>query len=117
MGGGAVIVAIAAARKREMEKVLDAYRVAGATHIDQARSLYELGIGPNTLVDELREAGVLKHGHAPDSWYLDERAYVELRDTRFGRQHRRTKIITVIMILLAFAGLLVALKVNGIDVI
>ena len=114
MGGGAVIVAIAAARKREMEKVLDGYRVAGATRLDQARSLYELRMEPNNIVDELRVAGVLKPGVVPDSWYLDERAYVEMRETRFGRGRVRTRIIVTVMIVLALVGLLLAMRVTGV---
>jgi hypothetical protein len=114
MGGGAVIVAIAAKRKREMEKVLDGYRVAGATRPELARSLYELGLEPNNHVDELRVAGVLKPGHVPDSWYLDERAYVGLRDTRFNRGRFRTRVMTTVMIVLALVGLLLAMRVSGI---
>ena len=114
MGGGAVIVAIAAKRKREMEKVLDGYRVAGATRPDLARSLYELGMEPNNHVDELRIAGVLKPGAVPDTWYLDERAYVDLRDTRFNRGRLRTRIMSIIMIVLALVGLLLAMRVSGI---
>ncbi len=114
MGGGAVIVAIAAARKREMEKVLDGYRVAGATRLDQARSLYELGMEPNNIVDELRVAGVLKPGVVPDSWYLDERAYVDLRETRFGRGRVRARVMIALMIALALVGLLLAMRVAGI---
>jgi hypothetical protein len=114
MGGGAVIVAIAAARRREMERVLDGYRVAGATRLDQARSLHELGMEPNNIVDELRVAEVLKPGIVPDSWYLDERAYVEMRESRFGRARVRTRFMLAVMIALALFGLLVAMRVTGI---
>lgn len=114
MGGGAVIVALAAARRREMEKVLDGYRVAGATRLDLARSLDELGMEPNTIVDELRVAGVLKPGVVPDSWYLDERAYVDMRETRFGRRRMRARFMVAFMIALALIGLLLAMRVTGI---
>lgn len=117
MGGGAVIVAIAAKRKREMEKVLDGYRVAGATRPELARSLYELGVEPNNFVDELRAAGVLRPGQALDSWYLDESAYVALRDTRFGVGKFRKRVLFIVMMALALLGLVLAMRVNGIDIL
>lgn len=113
MGGGAVIAAVVAARKREMDKVLDGYRVAGATRYDLARSLYDLGLAPNTIVDELRVAGVLKPGQIPDSWYLDERAYVEMRDVRFNRKKTTARILLIVAAILAIVGLLVAVRVSG----
>jgi hypothetical protein len=114
MGGGAVIVAIAAKRKREMEKVLDGYRIAGATRPDVARSLYDLGMEPNNYVDELRVAGVLKPGPVPDSWYLDERAYVQMRDSRFQRQRNVSRTLVGVLLVIALIGLVVAVRLSGI---
>lgn len=113
MGGGAVIAAASAARRREMERVLDAYRIAGATRIDQAQSLYELGLAPSTIVDGLRVSGVLKPGLVPDSWYLDERKYVDVREARFRRSQKVTLSLVALMLIVALVGLFFAARVSG----
>ena len=115
MGGGAVVAAIAAKRRREMERVLDHYRVSGATTLAQARSLYELGVEPSTLVDDLRVAGVLRPGDTPDSWYLDERAYVTMRESRHRSAQKRIGVVLAVLFALAFIGLFIAMRVGGVS--
>lgn len=80
MGSGAVVAA-AAQRRKQLDRVLDAFRVAGATAPDRAVSLSHLGRGYGEA-DELLRAGVLRAGPQRESWYLDESAYVAFRDVR-----------------------------------
>ena len=114
MGGGAVIAAAAAAHRRGLERVLDGFRLGQATSFDRARSLSQLGLGPNNCVNELRENGVLKAGREPDSWYLDEGANVARRDARF-RQRAIKRMVLVLLVLLSIGAILLALKMDGIS--
>jgi hypothetical protein len=77
MGSGAVVAA-AAQRRKQLDRVLDAFR---ATAPDRAVSLSHLGRGYGEA-DELLRAGVLRAGPQRESWYLDESAYVAFRDVR-----------------------------------
>ena len=107
MGGGAVVAAIAAARKHGIERVLDSCRMGQATTADRAQPLQLLGIEPNNWVDELRKDGILKSGSEPDTWYLDEIAYVSRRDGRSMRAKRIVWTLMGIMLLGAAIGLIV----------
>jgi hypothetical protein len=111
MGGGAIIAAVAAARQRGLERVIDGYRLGEATSFERAKPLSELGLVPNNWVDELREAGVLKPGGGPDSWYLDESANLARRDARF-RRNARKRIAMVLLALLILGGIALAVAMG-----
>ncbi len=78
-GAGAMVAIIAAAQAQRAQEVTDAFRVAGATAPERARSLAALGLRHEAAVDELARAGVLVAGPARDSWWLDEAAVVARR--------------------------------------
>lgn len=113
MGGGAIIAAAQAARQHGHERVIDAYRLSQATSTTQARTLQELGVEPNNWVDELRQNGVLKPGMEPDSWYLDESAYVIRRNARSARSKVAVRIVAGVVLILLVAGILVQMQING----
>lgn len=115
MGGGAVIAAAAAAHRRGLERVLDGFRLGQATSVDRARSLSQLGLGPNNWVNELRENGVLKAGREPDSWYLDESANVARRDGRSFRQRAIKRVAIVMLVLFAIGTVVLALRMDSIS--
>lgn len=107
MGGGAIVAAAATARQNGLDRVLDAYRLEQATTPATARALMELGVEPNNWVDELREMGALKPGPTPDSWYLDEGAYIRNRNAVQHRSKRAVLIAMGTMLALAAIGLAV----------
>ena len=115
MGGGAIIAAAAAAHRKGLEKVLDAYRMASATSIDRAQSLSAMGLEPNNWVDELRESGILKPGMAPDTWFLDEMARVVRRDAASDRRRFIVRIVIGLLVVAAIVGLIpiLVLRMNG----
>lgn len=115
MGGGAVIAAAAAAHRRGLERVLDGFRVGQATSFERARSLAQLGLGPNNWVDELKQDGVLKPGREPESWYLDESANVARRDGRSFRKFAVRRVAIVMLVLFAIGTVILALNTNGIS--
>lgn len=96
MSGGAVVAAAAAARRRRTQRVLDAFRIAGATAPERAQSLESLGLSPTDELTELIDAGVLDRGDR-ELWYLNEGAYVAHRDAR------RVRIGRVMVIVLGCA--------------
>ncbi len=115
MSGGAVIAAAAAAARREaIARVLDAFRVAGATAPDRGRSLESLGLVSAGPLEVLQTTGVLKAGTTPDGWYLDEAAYVAQRDgTAPGRSRRKMIMLVVIAVLVAVLLVAVAVMTRG----
>ena len=108
MSGGAVVAAAAAAHRRGLSHVLDAFRLAGATAPDRARCVDDILAGFETHVDELMRAGVLVRGPRSDAWYLDEGAYVTWRD---GRPGQRRRVALAVGFALLVAGVLVGLAV------
>jgi len=68
----------AAAAIREENRVLGAFRVAGATAPDRAQPLTQLGVASSPAVTQLVAARILVE-QRPDRWYLDERAVVAYR--------------------------------------
>ena len=107
MGGGAIVAAAAAARQNGLDRVLDAYRMAQATTPASARALTDLGVEPNNWVDELRASGALRPGPTPDSWYLDEGAYIDSRNAVQKRSTRAVMIAMGAMLALAAIGAVV----------
>lgn len=97
MAGGAVIAAAAAAHKRRLEFVLDAFRGADATAPGRARTFEQLGIIENSEVDQLRREGVVLPGVESETWYLSERAYTAYR-ARVARRARRVAVAGLVLV-------------------
>jgi hypothetical protein len=101
----AAVAALAAQQHAlQVQEVTDAFRLAGATAPERARTLAELRIAHAHAAESLATAGLLRPGAAPDSWYLDEAAVVAQRQAR-ARRARSRPLAIVIGVL---AGLLVA---------
>jgi len=104
MTTGALIAASAAAgRARRTGAVLDAFRLAGATAPERARPLVELGLTQSPEVVAFARQRVLVHDVSTDAWYLDEAAYIALRDVRPKRAVRL--LLMVVGLALAIVGI------------
>ena len=83
MGAGAVMAAAAAgAKRRRMNAVVDAFRLADATAPERATSTADLGLRGSSEFDDLTTRGVIVAGSRGGTWYLSEAAFVEYRDGR-----------------------------------
>ena len=98
MAGGAVVAAAAAAKKQRREHIVDGFRVADATAPDRSRSLAEIGLTQDGELDELMRAGVICAGHERSTWYLNEAAFIALRDSQ-SRQALRIALAAVAALL------------------
>ena len=100
-GGGALVAIMAAAHAQRLQAVTDAFRLAGATAPERARTLAALGIAQSSEVAELARVGVLVPGPGRDSWYLSEAAVVARRaaGARTG-----PRALVLILLLLAVVG-------------
>ena len=100
-GGGALVAIMAAAHAQRVQAVTDAFRLAGATAPERARTLAALGIAQSSEVAELARVGVLVPGPGRDSWYLSEAAVVARRraGTRLG-----SRSLVLIILLLVVVG-------------
>jgi hypothetical protein len=121
MSAATMIAIHAAASAAARTKVLDAFRLNDATSPARARPLAELGLsGDEPPLRELIERGVIRaidsRGRSAvigDSTgriaglYLDERAYVEMRDAK--RKPGRGAVLIVAGLLALAVGLGVAL--------
>jgi hypothetical protein len=103
MAGGAVVAAAAAAKRKHREHIVDGFRLADATAPDRSRSLQEIGLTQDGELDELIRAGVICAGHQRSTWYLNEAAFIALRDSRPRRARR-----IVLAVVLALLAILVA---------
>ena len=101
MAPGSIVPIIIAAHAAAVRRVLEAFRVAGATAPDRARPPDALGIKRDGTFAELEKAGVLRAGHAPGTYYLDEVAHA----ARYSMRTRRKKIVLLILLLLVLVGL------------
>jgi hypothetical protein len=102
----AAVAALAAQQHAlQVQEVTDAFRLAGATAPERARTLAELRVAHAATAESLVKAGLLRPGAAAGAWYLDEAAVVAHRGARAGRGRSRPVIIAIG----ALAGLLVAL--------
>ena len=104
MGTGGALVAIIAAHARRTQEVTDAFRLAGATAPDRARSLAELGVRHAAEADELARAGVLVRGPRGDTWYLSEAAVVARRQTG-ARASRWVLVVAAVLLALGAVAL------------
>lgn len=100
-GGGALVAILAAARARRLQAVTDAFRVAGATAPERARTLAALGVAQAAEAAELARGGVLVPGPERDSWYLSEAAIVA---RRAARARIGSRVLVPILLLLVVVG-------------
>ena len=105
MGAGVVVAAAAAAKRRRIEQILDGFRLAGATAPERSRSLAELGLAEGAEMDELVRTGVICAGHQRSMWYLNEAAFIALRNSR-PRQTFRVLVAVVAAVLAILVGVL-----------
>ena len=121
MNGAMIAVHAAnAAAAKSREKVLDAFRMQGATAPERARSLAELGVAnDDKAFGKFVAAGVIRGvdsrgrptviGDAVNrtvAYYLDEPAFVAQRDQKTGGSQRRALLIMLIVLLASTAVLL-----------
>lgn len=104
MGGGAVIAAAAAARAKRLQRILDAFRLAGATAPDRAHSMDALSVERDSHVEELVRYGVLVAGPRSDTWYLDEAGYIAHRSAR--QRTSRMAVLTAVAALIVLLGII-----------
>src|SRR4051812_48429953 len=102
MGGGAVVAAAVAARERRIQEVVDAFRIAGATAPDRARSMMELAVPSFDEAELLLQEGIIVPGPREGTFYLSEMAFISRRRTRKSR----VKILIVSAVIL-LVGLIV----------
>ena len=100
-GGGALVAILAAAHAQRVQAVTDAFRIAGATAPERARTLEALNVTHAAEAAELARVGVLVPGPERDSWYLSEAAVVARREAgaRIG-----SRALVLILLLLAVVG-------------
>ena len=120
----AINAAQAAAQARA--RVLDAFRLRGATAPDRARPLAELGIGSDDralapllvkgvvrAVDERGRPAVLGHEESRIAgYYLDEAAWIADRE-RTTRGNRRGALIAISISVGILVSVLIALLIGG----
>jgi hypothetical protein len=113
MGAGGVVVIAAAAHRKRLQQVIDRFRVAEATAPDRARILSELGVADSGELDELIDADVIRSGTAPDTWFLDEAAYIAKRDAPVSRTGRVVAAFAALIVVMAAVMLGFVLRARG----
>lgn len=106
MGTGAVIAAAAAAKRRQTNAILDAFRLAGATAPERAASTESLGLSGSRELDDLVTNGVIVASSQTGTWYMSEAAYVEHRDARPARALRVLALVVLALTILGVALLI-----------
>lgn len=106
MGTGAVIAVAAAAKRRRMNAILDAFRLAGATAPERAISTADLGLSGSSELDDLMTRGVIVAGSRGGSWYLSEADFAEYRDERPARAMRVLSLVLLALTILGAALLI-----------
>jgi hypothetical protein len=101
--GASVAAAAAAVKRRQRERILDGFRLRDATAPDRALSLTALGFDDGGELEELMRAGVICSGSQQSTWYLNEAAFIALRDSR-PRQILRVVLAMVIAALAILVG-------------
>ena len=105
MGAGAVVAAAAAAKRKRRERIVDGFRLTDATSPDRSRSLAEMGLAQDNELDELMRAGVICAGRQRSTWYLNEAAFIALRDAR-SPQALRILLVVVLALVAVLVGVL-----------
>ena len=92
----AAVAALAAQQHAlQVQEVTDAFRLAGATAPERARTLAELRVAHAATAESLAKAGLLRPGAAAGTWYLDEAAVVAQRQARARRGRSRPVTIAI----------------------
>ena len=79
---GAVVAAVAAARQRKIQEIVDAFRVTDATAASRACTLASLGLSESSEAHSLIVEGVLMPGADAGTYYLSEVGYLSQRNRR-----------------------------------
>ena len=109
MGAGAVVAIAAAARQKRIQDTIDAFRLADATSPDRARNVEALGIMHFEEANELAAKGILAPGRTDGTFYLNEAAYIAMRDDPRPRRIAAVMVAVVLIIVgLTLAFVLVA---------
>ena len=109
IGANVAIMAAAAAAQRR-QRVLDVFRVAGATAPERAKSLGELGLPLDATLEGCIEAGVVRLGKREGELWLDEAAYVSRRDARPSRTAVRVVMAVLLAVLAIALGVMLAMR-------
>ena len=109
VGANVAIMAAAAAAQRR-QRVLDAFRVAGATAPERAKPLAELGLPLDATLEACIEAGIVRLGKREGELWLDEAAWVARRDARPSRAAVRIVMAALLAVLAITLGVLLALR-------
>ena len=99
MGGGAII---AAAKQRQVQEVVDTFRLADATAPDRAQSLETLALTQSGEVRNLIVEGVLMPGTREGTFYLSEVGYIYKRNDR-----RWLKAVAIVLAIALAIGILI----------
>jgi hypothetical protein len=109
---GAAVIAAAAASRRELERTLEAFRVADATAVDRAQALDSLGLQDSRSLRRLVKAGVVLPGPvAAGRVYLSEAAYATYR--RSGNRRQVVIAMTLAGTLILFGALMAIVVSQG----
>lgn len=95
---GAVVAVIVVAKERE---IVEAFRDVGATSVETALPLDQVGVDENIGFRRLRSHEVIREA-AADRFYLDEGVWVAVR-------HTRRRVIGVLFTIVAVVAIAVAL--------
>jgi hypothetical protein len=108
MAPGSIIPIIVAAHAAKVRRLLEAFRVAGATAPERARTLDALGVVPDGTLADFKEAGIIRPGPGAGTWYLDEGAHA----ARTASHTRGTKVVLLVLLAILIVGLVVLLTVR-----
>ena len=120
--GAMIAIHAAAAAVKARADVLDAFRLKGATAPDRARALYDLGLQlDNHALPEFFTSGVLRGvdargravmagemSGAGDRFYLDEAAFIAVRDGAGGAANRHQVLLVAVAVGVMLLGGLLA---------
>jgi hypothetical protein len=95
------VVAIAAARQRRIQEIVDAFRLADATGPERAKSLETIGLSQTGDLKDLVIEGVLMAGPREGTYYLSEAGII------YRRAGRRTlKVVVLVLVALLAIGMI-----------
>jgi len=102
---GALLAIAASQAAAAQRRVLDAFRLAGATAPDRARTPEELGIQPDATFGRLLKMGLLQE-RPRGTFYLDEAAVIAHRDRRPNRAPLVVALVVLVAIMLVGIALM-----------